>query len=251
MSRAKSRKRCANPQTSGSRRMLIGARTRAFDFLERRLVLDSTVEWNAPDLDIYDTAQDGAGDVVVVTSRSINGTSYLEVYGSNGSNEFDGNQQNPKVGPGDVQSIYVEGSDYADSLDLSAVTKGNGFTHVPRDGVEVFGLTGNDTIKLGDFGEYAEGGFGNDSIIGGPGPDTIYGGNADGTEGGYDYIDGQGGNDYLVAESTAGAQQFLNPGQPIASSTVYGGSGNDFISDVDAFEKMFALGSAEAVGYAP
>jgi len=245
MSRAKARKRRQHLRARGAREVADATKL-GVDRLERRLVLDVSFSWDGLALGV-DASGDSQGDTIAVGSfAGGDGNLYAGVW-VNGNLKFNGSTSNPVAPAANVLSIHVEGSEYADSLDLSAVTKGNGFTHVPRDGVEVFGLTGNDTIKLGDFGEYAEGGFGNDSIIGGPGPDTIYGGNADGTEGGYDYIDGQGGNDYLVAESTAGAQRYDGNGDPIPSSEVYGGDGNDFITDATALDYLSGDGGNDEI----
>jgi len=231
MERAK-RRRARHAATLGSCEL----RARRAEALERRLALAVSVSWTNPDLTIVD-ASGGALGIDVYVSADANGwvqVSDVETHTS----YWDG--FNFGCSADKVASIYVEGSaspGFGDTIDLTGVYKGP-FTDASLPGnIVVKGLTGNDTIGLGGLGEIAYGGFGNDSIVGGSGNDTIYGGNNNGTEGGYDIIYGEGGNDYLKAESTAGAQVYDGNGDPIPSSEVYGGDGNDYITDADAFDK--------------
>lgn len=204
--------------------------------MERRLVLAAAVSWNPNNgfLNVYDAS--GGTQGIYVKIYSSNG--WTEVADLNGV-YWDGSQHN--CAAVNVTSIEVDGSisvQNGDYIDLNGVNATD-FPNISRGSVVVYGYNGNDTVDLGWAGERAYGGFGNDSLVGGSGPDTIYGGNGgNGTEGGYDYIYGAGGNDYLVAESTAGAQRYNAQGAPIPSSSVYGGDGNDFITDGDALDYL-------------
>jgi len=211
------------------------AAARRVERMERRLVLAAAVTWNPGFLKVEDAS---GGTLGLDAEIYADGNGWVNVADVNGV-YWDGSQHNCKAAG--VTGIEVDGSTspgFGDTIDLNGVYKGP-FTDASLPGnIVVKGLTGNDTIDLGGLGEIAYGGFGNDSIIGGSGNDTIYGGNGNGTEGGYDYINGMGGNDYLVAESTAGAQLYDGNGDPIPSSEVYGGSGNDYITDADAMDYL-------------
>ena len=235
-------KRRARRLSSRAARKAAAAR---FERMERRLVLAADVGWNPNNgfLNVYD-ASGGTQGI------------YVKIYASNGWTKvadlngvfWDGSQHNcPAI---DVTSIEVDGSisvQNGDYIDLNGVDAVD-FPNIGRGSVVVYGKNGNDTIDLGWAGESAYGGFGNDSLVGGSGPDTIYGGNGgNGTEGGYDYINGMGGNDDLVAESTAGAQLYDGNGDPIPLSEVYGGSGNDYITDADAMDYLSGDGGNDMI----
>jgi len=230
-------KRRARRLSSRAARKAAAAR---FERMERRLVLAADVGWNPNNgfLNVYDASGGVQGLYAeIYDDGTLN--HWVEIADTNGV-YWDGSDPQNNCKAAAVQTITVQGSispGFGDTINLNGVYKGP-FTSLVAGSVKVYGNAGNDTIDLGGLGEIAYGGFGNDSLVGGSGPDTIYGGNGDGTEGGYDIIYGMGGDDDLYAESTAGAQNFSAPRVPIASSTVYGGSGNDYISDLDAFDYL-------------
>src|SRR5262249_35708652 len=93
---------------------------------------------------------------------------------------------------------------------------------LPTDALRINGNGGDDDIEANDLGTpvmlIADGGDGNDTLIGSPGNDMLLGGNGD------DFIDGKGGND--VASLGAGTDLFQwDPGD--GSDTVDGQGGAD------------------------
>jgi Ca2+-binding RTX toxin-like protein len=110
----------------------------------------------------------------------------------------------------DVQSIFVDGGDGADTIDLSGVTTAD-FDGLSDGNVTVGGGKGNDTITGSEFDDLLQGGFGNDEMNGGLGDDTLLGGK------GTDTLNGGGGNDLLRGGT----------GVDLAPDVMNGDSGND------------------------
>jgi len=105
--------------------------------------------------------------------------------------------------------------------------------------INIFCGDGDDIVLVATnitLGVYADGGAGNDKMIGGDGPDTflgaaqkdiLYGGL------GNDRLNGAGGNDKVLGE--AGADR------------VYGGDGNDFIDGGSSGDRLFGGGGADTI----
>jgi Ca2+-binding RTX toxin-like protein len=128
------------------------------------------------------------------------------------------------------------GKDYitvATTTDLHVVVTVNGTPTDYPEGTPGFVILcgdGDDTLVVspGTLGIYADGGLGNDKMVGGDGPDTflgaagkdqIYGG------GGNDKLNGAGGNDKVLGE--AGADR------------LYGGEGNDYIDGGSSGDRIY------------
>ena len=98
-------------------------------------------------------------------------------------------------------------------------------------GGTVYGVAGNDTIRMGTGNDHADGGFGADNLQGGVGADTLVGGDGDDVlmgEGGEDILFGGGGDDRLE-----GGDDFDQLDGGTGSDVLYGGAGDDVIDDDD------------------
>lgn len=134
-------------------------------------------------------------------------------------------------------ALVINGSDQQDALAISEVTDGSGnltalhvedyvagtntdYQSTTFSKIEFYGNGGNDYLFLdSSLPLYAEGGAGNDTIIGGYGNDTIFGN--DGT----DYLDGQQGDDILDGG--------------VGNDTLWGDAGNDTLSGGDDADTLF------------
>jgi Ca2+-binding RTX toxin-like protein len=88
--------------------------------------------------------------------------------------------------------------------------------------VQFFGNEGNDVLEAGNTSTliYAEGGVGNDKLVGGSANDTLYGGEGD------DFIEGEKGNDTMIGE--AGNDRLVwDDGE--GSDLISGGEGTDIV----------------------
>ena len=127
------------------------------------------------------------------------------------------------------------GKDYitvATATDLHVVVTVNGAPHdLPEASNPVILCgDGDDTLIVspGTIGIYADGGLGNDKMVGGDGPDTMLG--AAGKDqmyggGGNDKLNGAGGNDKVLGE--AGADR------------LYGGDGQDYIDGGSSGDRIY------------
>lgn len=153
--------------------------------------------------------------------------------------------------------LAIAGTDNADVLDLSetdgmiALTE-NGFTRTfDSRAVTAVGVTtgaGNDSVTIGSevMGTYANGGDGDDTLIGGDGNDTLSGGGGRnvivGNAGddrltganGRDSIVGGTGNDRLYGN---GANDTLDGGDGV--DRLFGGSGNDSLLGGSSNDKLY------------
>jgi Ca2+-binding RTX toxin-like protein len=112
--------------------------------------------------------------------------------------------------------------------------------------IEFYGLGGNDTFKnMTGIRSYAEGGAGNDKLIGGSGTDEFYGGIGNDTltgNGGMDYLFGEVGNDRLdggfdgwADELWGGANADTFVREPMGVS-IYSSQNRDTPMDFNLFE---------------
>ena len=205
--------------------------------LERRLMLEVNVFWNAQtgQLKVQDAGVLGDGDGVQITSA--NGFVVIQNPLGGGAYWLGSQQQPTKCAAAAVTQIVVTGSPNPDWLDLRGVTFANQFKNLGRGAVSVYGGSGGpDRIDLGKFGEYAQGSPDGDVINGGPdgdtifgngGPDTITGGNGNddievggnGTVAGVAIVHGMGGNDEIYGGNV--------------KAKLYGDSGNNYIEAGD------------------
>jgi hypothetical protein len=81
---------------------------------------------------------------------------------------------------------------------------------------------------------YADGGAGNDTLLGGSGSDTLYGGAGAGD----DYIDGRAGNDILIA-GTGTDQLFGDDG----NDALYGSTGKDYLFGGNGNDTLYGEGN--------
>jgi hypothetical protein len=129
---------------------------------------------------------------------------------SNGSLTINGTSGNDSIAVSLSGEIYTVNENGGTPETFSAASVQN---------ISIFGGAGDDTIIVDSsvqLGVYADGGAGNDSIIGGAGNNTLLGGP------GNDTLIGRGGSDLLIGG--AGDDQLRGAG---GNDTLYGGRGND------------------------
>jgi Ca2+-binding RTX toxin-like protein len=97
------------------------------------------------------------------------------------------------VTPASVQSIVINGSSAADTIDVSAVSASD-FTNASGVAVTVNADAGNDIVTGSAFANLINGGDGDDQLTGGSANDTIDG------DDGNDAIDGLAGDDVLTGD---------------------------------------------------
>ena len=180
----------------------------------------------------------GAGAVVFATQQANAATSatfangVLTVFGDNGNN-------NIAISRDAAGAIVVNGG---------AVTVSGGTPTVANTSViRVFGLNGNDTVRLDETGgalprSIVFGGAGNDALTGGSGGDLLFG------QAGNDALLGQGGADLLFG---GGDNDALTGGD--ADDQAFGESGNDRMiwnpgDDTDLNEGGAGVDSVEVNG---
>lgn len=161
--------------------------------------------------------------------------------GTGGPGRYVEGAPNGRLQPENVTRIVVNGSDFADRINLAGVDT-RGFRNLNGQ-VEIRGGGGNDTIAgtqfddrifAGEGNDNVHGGGGNDRIWGEGGHDTLYGdGNSPGSErlGGNDSVDGGSGNDYLDG---SGGNDLLIGGT--GQDVFFGGSGTD-VAWIDAQDR--------------
>lgn len=113
-------------------------------------------------------------------------------------------------------SLTIDGGDGNDSITVSAIV---------RQGVQLLGGDGNDTLFAGSGNDTADGGAGRDDLRGGAGNDLLRGGDDNDTlsgGNGDDTLGGGAGNDRLNGDNGNDA---LSGGE--GNDSIYGGNGND------------------------
>jgi Ca2+-binding RTX toxin-like protein len=135
----------------------------------------------------------------------ISTTGDLVVLGTNGNDHIAVNPTTVSGRP--AYQVYLNGS--TTNVLASQVTSGK---------VYLYGYGGNDfmTNNVGTLRTYADGGAGNDTILGDAGNDTLFGGDGD------DQLDGYGGNDQLIGGA---GNDMLNGGA--GNDQLWGQDGND------------------------
>jgi Ca2+-binding RTX toxin-like protein len=115
-----------------------------------------------------------------------------------------------------VTAIVINGDSNNDTIDISAVTNGNGFTHAALI-TDVSGNSGNDIIYGSGRGDFLYGNNGNDTIYGNAGVDIMEGGD------GADYLSGGADSDTMYHFTQA---QGTNADGD--TDTIDGGASGDF-----------------------
>lgn len=126
-----------------------------------------------------------------------------------------------------VQSLLVRGSDGADSVDLSLVSR-EMFTAMNPRGILVMGRDGNDRIIGTEFEDSILGGDGADTVFGGEGDDSIHGG------AGNDSLQGSIGEDLLTGDD---GDDWLDGGDN--ADRLEGGDGNDTLRGRSGRDSLF------------
>jgi hypothetical protein len=138
-------------------------------------------------------------------------------------------------------TLLLRGTNAADAIDLRIRTSDGRLIARVGDAIQsfnpakvkrigVYGYGGNDTITVGSKirGIFADGGAGNDTILGGDGDDTLFGNT------GADHIEGGAGNDNIAAG--AGNDYVLGG---LGDDLLAGNSGNDVLSGAGGNDQLF------------
>lgn len=182
--------------TRGSRRGLL------MEALEDRRLLAVTANFNSGALTV---TGDGNANSISIISENQGGTDYLMVYNA-ASPIYDGTPTGHNVQASAVQSISVDAQGSDDSVDLSLVDVGHGFSGI-NSAVTLLGGAGNDVLTGSAYADSISGDDGYDTIIGGAGDDSMTGG-----AGGDRYVfSGTGlGSDTVVEADSSGEQDIMN-----------------------------------------
>jgi Ca2+-binding RTX toxin-like protein len=138
-------------------------------------------------------------------------------------------------------TLLMRGTNGSDAIDLRIRKKDGRLIARVGDAVQtfkpskvkrivVYGYDGNDSIAVGSKirGIFADGGAGNDTILGGDGDDTLFGNT------GADHIEGGAGNDNIAAG--AGNDYVLGG---LGDDFLAGNSGNDALSGAGGNDQLF------------
>lgn len=214
----------SRPPRRGRHRPVAGRGLRV-EALEHRNLLAVTTAWNSATQELAIDGDDTANNIVV-SAEVVSGVAY-PIVREHGVVVWRGSTQSPPVTAAEVSTIVVTPGKKNDKVDLSAVALSSGFTGMASTlpvtvALGADGGEGNDTIIGSQFADYIDGGKGNDYIDGQGGDDVIYGG--DGAEGSDDVMFGGAGNDTIYG----GAGNDVIDGG-LGDDVIYGGDGDDII----------------------
>ncbi len=198
------------------------------EYLENRTLLTVTI------VDNLLTVQGTSADDVIIVSLDSHDPSTLVIADNERNYRFDIKQLSL-----DITAIYLVGDSGNDLLQINEAYGYITFTCRADGGTgddTIIGAYGNDVFNGGDGDDSIFGGGGTDYITGGAGDDTINGGT------GSDYIFGGDGDDYLTG---AGGHDQIDGGT--GDDNIDGGLGNDYILGGDGDDLLFGYDGNDTI----